>query len=139
MASGLLVIIGIALFWAGFVSSISFMEAWLKFKAKGVTIPIGLSIGKKIFKALNRVEWVLFFLFVAAWIYFKVRMDIRVLEPLLILLILLVQTFYLLPKLNTRADLIMEGKTLGRSYVHLYYVAIEFLKIGILLLTGIFI
>jgi len=44
--------------WAGFVCAISFMEAWLKFRAPGVTLPIGLGIGKLIFAALNKVEWV---------------------------------------------------------------------------------
>jgi len=41
----------------GFVLSISFMEAWLKFQAEGVTQAIGLSIGRLVFGALNKVEW----------------------------------------------------------------------------------
>lgn len=45
--------------WVGFVCAISFMEAWLKFRAEGVTLPIGLGIGRLVFQALNRVEWVL--------------------------------------------------------------------------------
>lgn len=54
-------IIAVVLFWAVFVSSISFMEAWIKFQADGVTLPVGLSIGKKVFKTLNSVEWIFFF------------------------------------------------------------------------------
>ena len=42
--------------WLGFVLSISFMEAWLKFQAEGVTQIIGLSIGRLVFNALNKVE-----------------------------------------------------------------------------------
>jgi hypothetical protein len=53
---------GIFFFWAGFVCSISFMEAWLKFRAPGVTLPVGLSIGKLVFTALNRMEWVFVFI-----------------------------------------------------------------------------
>ena len=45
--------------WIGFVCAISFMEAWLKFRAAGVTLPIGLGIGRLVFQALNKVEWVL--------------------------------------------------------------------------------
>lgn len=45
--------------WIGFVCAISFMEAWLKFSAPGVTIPIGLGIGRLVFSALNKVEWLL--------------------------------------------------------------------------------
>ena len=45
--------------WIGFVSAISFMEAWLKFRAPGITIPLGLGIGRLVFNALNKIEWVL--------------------------------------------------------------------------------
>jgi uncharacterized membrane protein (DUF485 family) len=44
--------------WIGFVCAISFMEAWLKFRAPGITVPLGLGIGRLIFNALNKVELV---------------------------------------------------------------------------------
>jgi hypothetical protein len=137
MESKSLILVGIAMFWAGFVCAISFMEAWLKFKAEGVTRAIGLSIGKKIFKGLNNVEWVLFVLFTLVLSYhISFHADIRVLLPVLLLIILLLQTFYLLPQLNKRADLIMEGQKPKPSYIHVQYVAIEFFKICLLILTG---
>ena len=40
--------LGVSFIWLGFVGAISFMEAWLKFCAPGVTRPIGLGIGKKV-------------------------------------------------------------------------------------------
>ena len=54
--------------WIGFVCAISFMEAWLKFRAPGITRPLGLGIGRLVFKALNKVEW--FFAFVLVVCYF---------------------------------------------------------------------
>lgn len=45
--------------WLGMVLAISFLEAPLKFRAPGVTVPIGLGIGRRVFRALNRVEAVL--------------------------------------------------------------------------------
>lgn len=42
--------------WLGMVLAISFLEAPLKFRAPGVTIPIGLGIGRMVFRALNRAE-----------------------------------------------------------------------------------
>lgn len=45
--------------WLGFVCAISFMEAWLKFRAPGITLPLGLGIGRLVFAALNKVEWIL--------------------------------------------------------------------------------
>lgn len=134
MNNGTFLIIGVVLFWSGFVSSLSFMEAWLKFRAKGVTLPVGLSIGKKIFTALNRTEWVFFILYLCFWL-FGSRTGFTVLAALslLVLAILVLQTVYLLPQLNRRADLILEGKTPGKSVVHFYYVFLEFIKVGSLL------
>jgi hypothetical protein len=39
--------------WIGFVCAISFMEAWLKFRAPGIMLPLGLCIGKLVFNALK--------------------------------------------------------------------------------------
>jgi len=38
------------------VLAVSFLEAPLKFRAPGVTLPIGLAIGRLVFRALNRAE-----------------------------------------------------------------------------------
>ena len=45
--------------WLGMVLAISFLEAPLKFRAPGVTIPIGLGIGRLVFRALNSAEVIL--------------------------------------------------------------------------------
>ena len=42
--------------WLGMVVAISFLEAPIKFRAPGVTLPVGLGIGRLVFKALNGVE-----------------------------------------------------------------------------------
>jgi hypothetical protein len=42
--------------WLGMVLAISFLEAPLKFRAPNVTLPIGLGIGRLVFRALNTVE-----------------------------------------------------------------------------------
>jgi len=49
-------IIAITFIWIGFIGAISFMEAWLKFQALGITTELGLGIGKLVFNALNRLE-----------------------------------------------------------------------------------
>ena len=36
--------------------AVSFLEAPLKFRAPGVTLPIGLAVGRLVFRALNRAE-----------------------------------------------------------------------------------
>jgi hypothetical protein len=125
--------IAVLLFWAGFVSSISFMEAWLKFRAPGVTLPIGLSIGKMIFTALNLMEWLflmasLILIFISGNLKCGASLNIFI----LLTLILLLQTFLLLPGLTERANTIIEGGTLEKSMLHIYFGVLEILKVGLL-------
>ncbi|MGV0798843.1 hypothetical protein ABQF26_17835, partial [Mycolicibacterium elephantis] len=56
----------VPMLWLGMVLAISFLEAPLKFGAPGVTLPIGLGIGRRVFKALNGVEVVLAAVLLAA-------------------------------------------------------------------------
>src|SRR5690625_1468915 len=42
--------------WLGLIIGISFIEAPLKFTAPGITIPLGLGIGRRVFLAMNIVE-----------------------------------------------------------------------------------
>ena len=128
---------GTFFFWAGFVCSISFMEAWLKFRAPGVTLPVGLSIGKLIFTALNRMEWV-FVLFLVLRLIPRVRDFSSKFISLygVVLLILIVQTFLLLPELNKRAEIIIAGSTPGESSVHMLFGAAEIVKVVLLLFLG---
>ncbi|MGE4288546.1 MAG: hypothetical protein AB7E36_07655 [Salinivirgaceae bacterium] len=127
----------ILLFWAGFVSAISFMEAWLKFRAPGVSLSVGLSIGSLIFTALNRVEWVLFLLFLVSTLsLFTKKQPVFLLVSGSLLLILLLQTFYWLPVLVERANQIMAGVEVGKSAIHFFYIAAELIKVSFLLLLA---
>lgn len=51
--------VGVAFTWLGMVCGISFLEAPLKFRAPGITVPLGVGIGRLVFRALNRVEGML--------------------------------------------------------------------------------
>lgn len=130
----------IVFFWAGFVCSISFMEAWLKFRAPGVTLPVGLSIGRKIFTALNRVEWAFLLLFCATLFGSMEAEAGRTIPLLLVVLgILLIQTFLLLPRMTKRIVRIIDGETLEKSMLHAYFGVAELVKVVILIYLGFFI
>jgi len=131
--------LAVIFFWAGFVCAISFMEAWLKFRVKEVTLSIGLSIGKKVFIAMNRMEWIFLFIYFISLIYhLKIRPEIVVFTSLIVFLILAIQTIVLLPRLHKRVDLIVAGKSVGPSVIHVYYIVLEVLKVISLLLAGYF-
>lgn len=115
--------------WIGFVCAISFMEAWLKFRAPGVNLQIGLGIGRLIFNALNKVEWV--FAIALMISLFNSKDSIHAPSNLffyLPLVLLIIQTTWLLPALDTRAQMHIDRKVVPASNLHLYYVGIEIIK-----------
>jgi hypothetical protein len=124
--------------WIGFVCAISFMEAWLKFRAHGVTLPIGLSIGRLVFNALNKIEWVFALAVILNYLFLKQYEwnynQIAFITPLIILII---QTIWLLPALDARAELHIQGKEVLPSNIHFYYVATEIIKVVSLIIFGI--
>ena len=127
-----------AFIWIGFVSAISFMEAWLKFQAPGVSLQIGLGIGRLVFDALNKVEWVFAIAIIVNLIFDKSRpttMQIALFSIPVILLSL--QTIWLLPILDARAELIIQNQIPPSSNVHFYYIGMEVIKVVCLSLYGV--
>ena len=112
------------LFWAGFVSSISFMEAWLKFRAPGVTLRTGLSIGRLIFSALNKVECVLALL-ISVLLFIKGDIARHTWVYSVPLVLLLIQTLFLLPALDARTNAILSDQLVPPSRIHFYFVIAE--------------
>ncbi len=131
--------IAITFIWIGFVAAISFMEAWLKFQAPGVTTELGLGIGQLVFKALNKVEitcatFILLGLLFSKPTKAEIFASISFFTPLFIVLI---QTLWLLPALNHRASLIIQEIDVSKSNLHVWYVLLEIVKIVSLFIYGI--
>lgn len=128
----------IAFLWIGFVSAISFMESWLKFKAPGVTLTLGLGIGSLVFKALNKVEWA-FAALIGPQVYFA---DLNPFSGSIqfytyAVLLLLLQSLWLLPLLHQRARQRIQGKIVPPSPLHFYFIVSELLKVTSLFAFGI--
>lgn len=124
--------------WVGFIGAISFMEAWLKFQAHGVTKEIGLSIGSLVFNALNKVEIFLGLLILIVILKVKNHFRNSYLKVMLIpYSMLLIQSIYLLPILDERIHAIINNAIIEDSYHHIYYVLIEIIKIVSLIIIGI--
>ncbi|MEU0336504.1 hypothetical protein [Streptomyces sp. NPDC006193] len=122
--------------WLGMVLAISFLEAPLKFRAPGVTIPLGLGIGRLVFRALNAVETVWAVVVVAAVAAGGAPAAVMALTASAAAL-LLVQLAVVRPRLNRRSDRVLAGEELPRSRSHLWYVALEVLKAGTLVALGV--
>ncbi len=115
--------------WVGMVLAISFLEAPLKFRAPGVTLALGLGIGRLVFRALNACEAVLAVTVVAATRATSV--------PVLIATAALVaQLVFVRPALKRRSDEVLAGGERPRSRAHYGYVGFEVGKVVALLIAG---
>lgn len=122
--------------WLGMVLAISFLEAPLKFRAPGVTVPVGLGIGRLVFRALNLVETVLAVVVVVAVAVGAAPASVAGLTAA-VAAVLLAQLAFVRPRLNRRSDRVLAGEEGPRSRGHLAYVVLELAKVGVLIALGV--
>ncbi|MBD2715958.1 hypothetical protein KBK19_13025 [Microvirga sp. STR05] len=121
--------------WAGLVAGISFLEAPLKFTAPGITVPLGLGIGRIVFSALNKLELLLAAVAVVSGFYLRVPAHIGAMLGI-VSGVLLLQTLWLLPALDVRALALLAGHPAPPNSLHKVYIGLEVVKLLTLLLTG---
>lgn len=141
MTGGSAVAVATAFTWFGMVVAISFIEAPLKFRAPGVTLTIGLGIGRRVFRALNTIEVLLAIVIIAAMLLGS--MTTGAAAPLAVAIVaLLLQLVAVRPLLNRRSNAVLAAPALSegttkRSRVHYAYVGLELVKVAALLIGGV--
>lgn len=127
---------GIAFTWAGLVLGLSFIETPLKFHAHGITDVTAVGIGRLVFTTLNRIELVSLAILLASLLRSKpARTTFGIFS--IIAVIVLMQTFWLLPVLDARVQLLVDGAPPAPSFHHVVYIGIESVKLLALLTLGI--
>jgi hypothetical protein len=123
------------------VLAISFLEAPLKFRAAGVTLPIGLAIGRLVFRGLNAAEVVLGLAVVVAMVGGGVGAGgypaAAAVCSVAAVVALVAQLVAVRPFLHRRTAAVLAGHTGQRSRAHLAYIALEGCKVLALLGAGI--
>jgi hypothetical protein len=133
--------VAVPFLWCGTVAGISFLEAPLKFRAPGITVPLGLGIGALVFRALNIVELVLAVGITATMVAVPPHIGAVVLLAA-VWVLLLAQVGVVRPPLDRRAREVIAGRTPPGSRLHLVYIGLEVVKVvtlpilGIVLLVG---
>ncbi len=125
--------------WLGMVLAISFLESPLKFRAPGVTIGLGLGIGRLVFRALNTCEAVLAAVIVIALVIGTPTAGI-IAAALVAIAALLIQVIAVRPALTRRSDAVLADASqaeAGRSRAHYVYVVVEVVKVVALLVGGV--
>lgn len=130
------VAVGAVFVWLGMVLAISFIETPLKFRAPGVTLQIGLGIGRLVFRALNACELALAAVVVACFAAEPPSMGIAVAAAVAVVT-LLAQVLAVRPRLTRRSDAVFAGAEGPRSRAHWAYVGLEIVKMIALLIAGV--
>jgi len=136
VSTGPAIAAAVSFVWLGMVLAISFLEAPLKFRAPNVTLPIGLGIGRLVFRALNTVEGCFALLIVA--IMAAVPTPARIAAAMSVAVAALaIQLVAVRPRLTRRSDEVLAGADGPRSRAHYVYIGLEGVKAVALLVTGI--
>jgi hypothetical protein len=141
VSTGPAIAVALTFVWLGMVLAISFLEAPLKFRAPNVTLQIGLSIGRLVFRALNTVEVCFALVIVAIVLSGPTSAPITAAYGVA-LAALAVQLIAVRPRLTRRSDQVLAGQDGPRSRAHYVYIGLETVKAialvaaGILLLAG---
>ncbi|HTZ15077.1 MAG TPA: hypothetical protein VMC78_15910 [Mycobacterium sp.] len=130
------VAVAVVFIWLGMVLAISFLEAPLKFRARGVTMQIGLSIGRLVFRALNTVEVVLAVVILVSTVATPPSAGAAAALAVAFAALAL-QIGAVRPRLNRRSDQVLAGLDAPRSRGHYVYIGLEAIKVLALAASGI--
>lgn len=128
--------IAVPFVWFGLVIGISFMETPLKFQAPNITLPLGLGIGRLVFFVLNKIEIILAILMLISFVKAKPKNKVASAAFRTVVVLLFLETVWLLPVLDARASSVINGDDVPESNFHLIYIVFDAIKLVLLFVLG---
>ena len=125
----------VALLWTGLLLGVSFLATPVKFMAPSLTLPVALDVGRQTFMVFNWLELLLSALLVP--LVLMSRRRALVLPALAAAALVLMQSLWLLPVLDARVEIILQGGTPPASSLHSWYIAAEGLKLVLLVVLAV--
>lgn len=134
--------VAVVFVWLGMVLGISFLETPLKFRAEGMTVQLGVAIGRLVCRALNIAEgFFAIVLVTCAAIGSSARSVTTVVALAVLCAALIAGALVLRPRMDHRLARTATGAAtshrMPRNQLHLLYVALELLKAIALLVLGV--
>lgn len=131
--------LALPLVWFGMVAAISFIEAPLKFQAPGITIPLGLGIGRLVFFALNIAEAALLVALtvLSFWPRAARIAGARIGWWIALVLVFVFKIAVVRPPLNARTYLVLRGADPGQSPWHYVYIACDLATMALLIVLAV--
>ena len=121
--------------WAGVLIGVSFLAAPAKFGAPGLSLPVAMEVGRREFGALNLTEVGLTVVTLALAAYARPERTIWLGLGLAAIIVVL-QWLWLLPVLDARAELIIQGEMPEPAPWHALYIGAEVVKLLVLLVIA---
>ena len=118
----------LAAVWLGLLAGVSFLATPVKFTAPGLTLPLALEVGRVTFALLNKVEWLMLAALALAAVAARIT-GVRLAAFAVLALLLVAQTFWLLPLLDERLSAVVAGSQVAPSQHHRLYIGAEILKL----------
>ncbi|MGO1393209.1 hypothetical protein [Agrococcus casei] len=117
--------------WLGLIIGISLIETPLKFQAPGMTIPLGLGIGRLVFGVMNIVEAVFaIVLLIAMWGARPPKTEW--LLGLAVAAVLAAKALIIRPIMQSTTDAVVAGTREAGGNLHLLYIAADGILIVLL-------
>lgn len=125
----------LATLYAGLLLGVSFLATPVKFLAPSLSLPVALDVGRQTFMVFNITELVL----AASLLVCTALSGGRRLQVVagVVLLLVTIQTLWLLPVLDARVEVILQGGTPPASHLHSLYIAMDALKLILLAVSAI--
>jgi len=127
---------GFALLWAGCLAGVSLLATPVKFSAPSLDLAVALDVGRVTFAALNRLEIVLAAVLILV-VVLRARAAWNVAGALIVAALVGAQALWLLPGLDARVQIIMDGGTPPDSPLHWLYIAVDGVKLVLLAALGV--
>jgi hypothetical protein len=124
-------IIVIAFLWAGMILGISFLESWVKFRTQTLTRPVGLDVGRTVFRAFHKTQYILILMLIIIGFFAHLLLWCWLIFASIVS-ILVLQRFWLFPYLSRCVDNVLAGNKLSKSHIHFAYGILEIIKLGLL-------
>ncbi|CAM2851615.1 hypothetical protein DRF59_01040 [Chryseobacterium flavum] len=123
----------------GVFVTVSFLETPMKFQVPGMTLPAALGLGMLMFGISTKIQCLFLVLIIITMLITRkkyTKTDFIIIAVLFAVLI--IEKFWMLPVLDSRAHLLSVGKPVSPSEMHTYFIYAESFKTFFLLTAIIF-
>lgn len=120
--------LALAAAWIGMLVGISFLATPAKFLTPSLSLPVALDVGRHTFLVFSRTEWLLSVVLIGL-VLFGAPGRSSVIGVVIVVALVMAETFWALPLLDSRVDMIIAGQKPAPSGMHTLYILFEVTKL----------